>query len=62
MGSRVIPIEIKSSSYVTQSEIKGLKSFMGDYRRVAKQGYVITMGGRKEALADNILAVPWFDL
>jgi hypothetical protein len=29
---------------------------------VAKQGYVITMGGRKEALADNILAVPWFDL
>jgi predicted AAA+ superfamily ATPase len=62
MGSRVIPIEIKSSSYVTQSEIKGLKSFMGDYRRAAKQGYVITMGGRKEALADNILAVPWFDL
>lgn len=59
MGSRVIPIEIKSSSFVAQSEIKGLKNFLSDYNKMAKTGYVITMGGKKEMLANNIMAVPW---
>ena len=59
LGSSVIPIEIKSSSFVTQAEIKGLRSFLSDYGKVAKRGYVITMGGRKEVLADNITAIPW---
>jgi predicted AAA+ superfamily ATPase len=62
MGDRVIPIEIKSSSFVTQSEIKGLRNFMSDYGDVAKHGYVITMGERKEALAKDITAIPWFCL
>lgn len=62
LGSRVIPIEIKSSSFVAHSEIKGLKSFLSDYDKVAAQGYVITMGGRKEILTDNITAIPWFCL
>jgi len=59
LGTRIIPIEIKSSSYIAQSEIKGLKSFLGDYGKLAKHGYVIKMGGRKEVLADNITAIPW---
>lgn len=59
LGSFVIPIEIKSSSFVTDSEIKGLKIFLSDYKKVAKHGYVITMGDKKEALADNITAIPW---
>lgn len=59
LGSSVIPIEIKSSSVVTDSEIKGLKIFLSDYKKVAKHGYVITMGDKKEALADNITAIPW---
>jgi len=62
LGSSVIPIEIKSSSFVAQSEIKGLKNFLNDYHKIAKQGYVITMGGRKEVLAENITAIPWFDM
>jgi len=62
LGSLVIPIEIKSSSYVAQSEIKGLKSFLCDYKKIAKQGFVITMGDKKEVLADNITALPWFYL
>jgi predicted AAA+ superfamily ATPase len=62
MGDRVVPIEIKSSSFVAPSEIKGLRSFLNDYGSIAGHGYVITMGGRKEALADNITAVPWFNL
>lgn len=62
LGSRIIPIEIKSSAFVAQSEIKGLKSFLSDYYKIAKHGYVITMGQRKEVLADNITAIPWFYL
>lgn len=62
MGGRVIPIEIKCSSYVTKSEIVGLRNFLSDYSKIAKHGYVITMSGRKEALAGNITAIPWFDL
>ncbi len=62
MGSTVIPIEIKSSSFVAQSDIKGLKSFLNDYGKAAKHGFVITMGGRKELLADNVIALPWFYL
>jgi uncharacterized protein len=62
LGGSVIPIEIKSSSFVAQSEIIGLKSFLNDYGKAAKHGYVITMGGKKELLADNITAIPWFYL
>ena len=62
MGSSVIPIEIKSSSFVAGSEIKGLKSFLKDYDKTAKHGYVITMGERKEVLSDRITAIPWFCL
>ncbi|MCK5459583.1 ATP-binding protein [Candidatus Parcubacteria bacterium] len=61
-GSKVIPIEIKASKNVSLSKIKGLKSFLSDYKNVAKQGYVITMGERKEKIADNITTIPWFCL
>lgn len=62
LGASVIPIEIKSSSFVAQSEIKGLKSFLSDYSKLANHGYVITMAGKKEVLSDNITAIPWFYL
>ena len=62
LGDRVIPIEIKSSSFVAQSDIKGLKSFLSDYGKMAKHGYVVTMGGRKEILSENITSIPWFNL
>ena len=62
LGGRVIPIEIKASAFVASSEIKGLRSFLSDYSRIAKHGYVITMGDRKEILANNITAIPWFYL
>jgi hypothetical protein len=61
-GKVIIPIEIKSSSYVSLSEIKGLKSFLKDYSDIAPQGFVITMGGIKEKLDYNITAIPWFSL
>lgn len=61
-GDVAIPIEIKSSGRVSLSELKGLRNFLSDYKTAARQGYVVTMGGRKEKLAENILAVPWFEL
>ncbi|MBU3979376.1 ATP-binding protein [Patescibacteria group bacterium] len=62
LGNTVIPIEIKASKFVALSEIKGLKIFLSDYEKIAKRGYVITMGERKEKLAENIIALPWFYL
>ncbi|MBI2427034.1 MAG: ATP-binding protein [Candidatus Kerfeldbacteria bacterium] len=62
MGTRVIPIEIKASAHVIESEVKGLKNFLIDYRRVAKEGYVITLGKRREKIAKNITAIPWSEL
>lgn len=62
LGDSVIPIEIKSSSFIPQSEIKGLRNFLTDYKKMAKHGFVITMGEKKEALAANITAIPWFYL
>jgi len=62
LGNSVIPIEIKASKFIAMSELKGLKSFLADYNRVARRGYVITMAERKEKLAENITAVPWFEL
>ena len=62
MGALAIPIEIKASKIVAPSELKGLKSFLADYKKSAKHGYVITMGEKKEKLAENITALPWFYL
>lgn len=58
-GKALIPIEIKSSSYVTLSEIKGLKIFLEDYKDRTLLGYVITLGKKPEKLAKNILAITW---
>ena len=59
MGDQVVPIEIKASARVSLSEIKGWKNFLEDYKEIAHRGYVVTMGERKEKLADNIMAIPW---
>lgn len=58
-GKKLIPIEIKASNRVRLSELKGLRNFLEDYSEKATQGYVITMGGKKEKLSKNITSVPW---
>ncbi|MEW6040013.1 MAG: DUF4143 domain-containing protein, partial [Elusimicrobiota bacterium] len=62
LGEEVIPIEIKASRTVILNELKGLKIFLSDYSKIAKKGYVITMGERKEKITDNITAIPWFKM
>ncbi|EKE15004.1 MAG: putative ATPase [uncultured bacterium] len=59
IGNKLIPIEIKASSYVPLSELKGLKIFLEDYKDQVDVGYVITLGDREERLAKNIIAIPW---
>ncbi len=59
LGDKLIPIEIKASTIVALSELKGLKVFLEDYKDLAKVGYVITLGKVSERLAKNIIAIPW---
>lgn len=58
-GTEVIPIEIKATRRVRLSDVSGLVRFLEDYRAVARQGYVVTLGAHAEKLADRILAIPW---
>lgn len=59
LGNKLIPIEIKASSYMPLSELKGLKIFLEDYKNLADIGYVVTLGKEPERLAKNIIAIPW---
>lgn len=58
-GSELIPIEIKSSPHVYMSDLNGLNTFIKDYSKKVKAGYVITYGGKKEKLNNNIYSIPW---
>jgi len=62
LGDEVIPIEIKSSKTVSLSELKGLSSFLNEYKKIAKQGYIISLEGKKEKLAENIIRLPWNEI
>ncbi len=59
LGDEVIPIEIKSSRSVSLSELRGLNSFLDEYKDIAKKAYVITMEGEKEKLSERIYTLPW---
>jgi predicted AAA+ superfamily ATPase len=61
-GNHVVPIEIKAARRVRVSDVAGLVRFLGEYRSVARQGYVVTMGTHAEKLADNVLSIPWTEL
>ena len=58
-GQQVIPIEIKASKKVYLPELKGLNNFIEEYHKIAKQGYVITLGDKVEKITDKIIAIPW---
>lgn len=59
MGTKVIPVEIKSSRSVRLGELKGLTGFLEEYADIAKEGFVITQGAMPERLSENITAIPW---
>jgi predicted AAA+ superfamily ATPase len=59
LGQKVIPIEIKAGKRTSPSELRGLSSFLDEYKSVADEGLVVTMGERPEKLSKNITALPW---
>jgi predicted AAA+ superfamily ATPase len=62
LGGEIIPIEIKSSKTVSLSELKGLESFIKDYKRLVRRAYVVTPEGRREKISDKITRIPWNEL
>ncbi|MFH1074221.1 MAG: ATP-binding protein [Candidatus Firestonebacteria bacterium] len=62
LKEKIIPIEIKSASSVNLSEIKGLVSFIEEYKDKCDKGFVITLGGVKERLSEKIISVPWNEM
>lgn len=57
--NELIPIEIKSTSRVSRRDLRGLTSFLSDYKDKVKRAFVITMGDRPEQIDSVITAVPW---
>ena len=55
----IIPIEIKSSSNISASDLTGLKSFIADYGDKVKRAFVVNMGKRPEKVDDRITILPW---
>ena len=57
-GQQVVPIEIKSGKHVMRSEIKGIQSFLKEFSKIAKQGYVVTMDREPEQIDNNLTKIP----
>jgi len=59
---RVIPFEVKWTEHPTLSDARHLITFLKEYPRQPKHGYIVCRCPRPLALADNITALPWFCL
>ncbi|MDP9014502.1 MAG: ATP-binding protein [Pseudomonadota bacterium] len=59
---RVTPIEVKWTERPTLSDARHLIAFLKEHPEQAKQGYIVCRCPRPLALADNIIALPWFCL
>ena len=57
LDKEVIPVEIKLSSNVAASDLRGIKLFMKDYSKICKRGYVIYTGKEKMRLTDSVVAL-----
>ncbi|GJQ60736.1 MAG: ATP-binding protein [Candidatus Scalindua sp. AMX11] len=58
-GALLIPIEMKASSRVTLSDVRGLLSFINSYEGKTEQVFVVTNGRVSEKLSDMIPVIPW---
>jgi predicted AAA+ superfamily ATPase len=57
-GSRLIPIEVKLSSTVQSSDVRGMASFLEDFRSAAPFGVVLYSGTEAVPVSRNIVALP----
>ncbi len=61
-GSRLLPIEVKSSREVSYRDARGLMAFREEYGAKAPGGIIAYDGTATTWVAEGILAVPWWRL
>jgi predicted AAA+ superfamily ATPase len=57
-----IPIEVKFNSNPKPKHTAHLQTFLNEYDKKSSKGYLIFPGERPRKMAENIMALPWFNL
>jgi len=57
-----ISIEVKFSSNPKPKHTAHLQTFLNEYDKKSSYGYLIFPGERPRKMAENIMALPWFNL
>lgn len=57
-GPRLLPVEVKLSATIRPSDVRGLESFLGDFRREAPFGVVLFTGLGPVPLSRAVVALP----
>jgi uncharacterized protein len=59
-GSRLLPIEVKSSHRPRLADATHLRSFRAEYGKKARSGLLLHTGSTIEWLTPDVLAAPWW--
>ena len=59
-GSRVLPIELKTSAHPSTRDLASIQVFLADYADRAPAGLILHTGDQTFWIARNVLAVPWW--
>lgn len=60
LDGKFYPIEVKSTTNITKSDIKGLESFQNSYPKLNIQNAIVIYAGQEiYRVKDNIIAMPW---
>ncbi len=58
----LIPIEVKWTERPSREDARHLRTFLDEQGRRARRGYIICRCPRPQAIAEDILAIPWWSL
>ena len=58
----VIPVEVKATESPTVADETHLSTFLGTYPDRARRGFVVCRCRAPRRLADNVEAIPWWNL
>jgi hypothetical protein len=61
-GARLLPVEVKLSSTVKSSDVRGMAAFLDDFSSAAPFGVVLTTGSEAMPVARGITAIPLMSL
>jgi predicted AAA+ superfamily ATPase len=59
-GSRLLPVEVKTTSQPSSGDMAGLRAFMDEYGDRAPSGLLLHTGTETFWIAKGVLAVPWW--